>query len=99
MPLYTRRDFIATASAGAALAAFETDTFADEATPEAPVKASIPPAFTTLHEPKPLAFNSAKLDYGAMAASYIDAFFRNIQWDIVAFRLDKARQMRALAAY
>jgi Fe-Mn family superoxide dismutase len=39
------------------------------------------------------------MDYGATTASYIDAFFRNIQWDIVAFRLDKARQMRALAAY
>jgi hypothetical protein len=103
MPPYTRRDFIAIASAGAALAAFATDTFAAEATPEAPVKASTPPAFTTLHEQKPLPFNPAKLDYqmdyGATTASYIDAFFRNIQWDIVAFRLDKARQMRALAAY
>ena len=250
MPPYTRRDFIATATAGGALAAFATDTLAAEAPPEAPVKASIPPAFTTLHEPKPLPFNPAKLDglseklisshwgnnysasvkalntlkplivtalndantppfiynelkrehllrtgsvvlhelyfhnlggtgkpdaafekalddafgshavwekefrrigaglgggsgwvvlgynlhtgllenywlgdhlhapaatlpilvmdmyehsyqmdYGATAASYIDAFFRNIQWDIVAFRLDKARQMRALAAY
>ena len=250
MPPYTRRDFIATASAGAALAAFATDTLAADTPPESPVKASITPAFTTIHEPKPLPFNPAKLDglseklinshwgnnytasvkalntvkqlivaalndantppfiynelkrehllrtgsvvlhelyfhnlggsgkpdtafqkalddafgsyevwekefrrigaglgggsgwvvlgynlhtgllenywlgdhlhapvatlpilvmdmyehsyqmdYGATAASYIDAFFRNIQWNTVAFRLDKARQMRALAAY
>jgi len=42
--------------------------------------------------------HSYQMDYGAAAQGYVDAFFRNIQWDIVAFRLEKARQMRALAA-
>lgn len=40
--------------------------------------------------------HSYQMDYGAAAPAYIDAFFRNIQWDIVAFRLEKALQARAL---
>jgi superoxide dismutase, Fe-Mn family len=28
-----------------------------------------------------------QMDYGAAAAKYIDAFFANIQWDVVASRL------------
>jgi superoxide dismutase, Fe-Mn family len=62
MPPYTRRNFLVNASAGAALATFATDLLAAEPIPETPVIASIIPAFTTLHEPKPLPFNPAKLD-------------------------------------
>jgi Fe-Mn family superoxide dismutase len=43
--------------------------------------------------------HSYQIDYGATATSYVDAFFRNIQWSVVAFRLDKARQLRALVTY
>jgi superoxide dismutase, Fe-Mn family len=35
--------------------------------------------------------HSYQMDYGAAAAKYIDAFFRNIRWDIVSERMDKAR--------
>jgi len=31
--------------------------------------------------------HSYQMDYGAAAAKYIDAFFQNIHWDIVAARL------------
>ena len=43
--------------------------------------------------------HSYQIDYGATAASYIDAFFRNIQWSVVSYRLDKAREIRALISY
>ncbi len=43
--------------------------------------------------------HSYQMDYGATAGSYIDAFFRNIQWSVVAYRLDKAREIRALVSY
>lgn len=29
------------------------------------------------------------MDFGAAAAKYIDAFFKNIQWDAIAARLEK----------
>ncbi|MCI0433318.1 MAG: Fe-Mn family superoxide dismutase [Gemmatimonadetes bacterium] len=35
--------------------------------------------------------HSYQMDYGAAAAGYIDAFFRNIDWEIVAARLDRVR--------
>jgi Fe-Mn family superoxide dismutase len=31
------------------------------------------------------------MDFGAAAAKYIDAFFQNIQWDVVAARLEIAQ--------
>jgi Fe-Mn family superoxide dismutase len=72
MPSYSRRDFIVNASTGAALAALSTDLLAAETpatTPTSPApatdpiqKASITPAFTSVHEPKPLPFNPGKLD-------------------------------------
>jgi Fe-Mn family superoxide dismutase len=34
------------------------------------------------------------LDFGAAAARYIDAFFVNINWDVVNARLEKAQQAR-----
>lgn len=34
--------------------------------------------------------HSYQMDFGAAAARYIDAFFRNVQWETVAARLDKA---------
>lgn len=37
-----------------------------------------------------------QMDYGAAAANYIDAFFRNIRWEVVAERLDKARRAEVL---
>jgi Fe-Mn family superoxide dismutase len=33
-----------------------------------------------------------QMDYGAAAAKYIDAFFKNIQWDAVASRLESAQR-------
>lgn len=59
---YTRRDFLVNASAGAALAAFALDSHALEATAETPATFSLNASFTTVHEPKPLPFNPAKLD-------------------------------------
>ena len=40
--------------------------------------------------------HSYQMDYGAGAAAYVDAFFRNIQWEVVARRLDKAIKARAI---
>ena len=34
--------------------------------------------------------HSYQIDYGAAAAKYIDAFFRNIRWDAVAARIERA---------
>lgn len=34
--------------------------------------------------------HSYQMDYGAATAKYIDAFFKNIQWDIVASRIEAA---------
>ncbi|MGZ8219120.1 superoxide dismutase [Methylomagnum sp.] len=39
--------------------------------------------------------HSYQMDYGAAAPNYVDAFFRNIRWETVAERLDKARRARA----
>jgi Fe-Mn family superoxide dismutase len=36
--------------------------------------------------------HSYQMDYGAAAAKYIDAFFRNIRWESVAERLAHARR-------
>ncbi|MBI2801774.1 MAG: superoxide dismutase [Gammaproteobacteria bacterium] len=32
-----------------------------------------------------------QMDYGAAAAKYIDAFFQNVRWEVVATRLSRAR--------
>lgn len=40
--------------------------------------------------------HSYQMDYGAAAPAYVDAFFRNIHWETVAARLDKALKMRVL---
>lgn len=37
--------------------------------------------------------HSYQMDYGAAAAKYVDAFFRNIQWDVVSARLAGAGAM------
>jgi Fe-Mn family superoxide dismutase len=37
--------------------------------------------------------HSYQMDYGAAAPAYVDAFFRNINWDCVGVRLQKARRM------
>ena len=34
--------------------------------------------------------HSYHMDYGAAATQYVDAFFKNINWKVVASRLDKA---------
>ncbi|MGC8045303.1 Fe-Mn family superoxide dismutase [Salmonella enterica] len=34
--------------------------------------------------------HSYQMDFGAAAAKYIDAFFKNIQWETVASRLEAA---------
>ncbi len=41
--------------------------------------------------------HSYQMDYGAAAARYIDAFFRNIQWDAVAARMEAARKVPVVA--
>lgn len=40
--------------------------------------------------------HSYQMDYGAAAPAYIDAFFRNLQWEAVSARLDKALKAQAL---
>ncbi|MBL7669697.1 MAG: hypothetical protein JNM39_04365 [Bdellovibrionaceae bacterium] len=35
--------------------------------------------------------HSYQMDYGAAAAKYIDAFFQNIEWEVVSRRLDTAK--------
>jgi Fe-Mn family superoxide dismutase len=40
--------------------------------------------------------HSYQMDYGAAAPAYVDAFFRNIHWDIAATRLEKALKAGAL---
>ena len=35
--------------------------------------------------------HSYQMDYGAAADRYVDAFFRNINWDVVAARLARAK--------
>lgn len=40
--------------------------------------------------------HSYQMDYGAGAAAYVDAFFRNIHWETVTARLDKALKARAM---
>jgi Fe-Mn family superoxide dismutase len=40
--------------------------------------------------------HSYQMDYGATATAYVDAFFRNIQWSVVASRLEKAFKILAL---
>jgi Fe-Mn family superoxide dismutase len=42
--------------------------------------------------------HSYQMDFGAVAAKYIDAFFKNIQWEAVAARLAAARATDARAA-
>jgi Fe-Mn family superoxide dismutase len=37
--------------------------------------------------------HSYQMDFGAAAARYIDAFFKNIQWDTVTARLEKAQKV------
>lgn len=37
-----------------------------------------------------------QMDYGAAATAYVDAFFRNVQWDVAAARLEKAFKVQAL---
>lgn len=36
--------------------------------------------------------HSYQMDYGAAAARYVDAFFNNIQWEVVAARLEATRR-------
>jgi Fe-Mn family superoxide dismutase len=40
--------------------------------------------------------HSYQMDYGAGASAYVDAFFRNIRWETVSSRLEKARAARGL---
>jgi Fe-Mn family superoxide dismutase len=42
--------------------------------------------------------HSYQMDYGAAAPAYVDAFFRNIHWQVVAARWVKAGKARALLA-
>lgn len=40
--------------------------------------------------------HSYQMDYGAAAPAYVDAFFRNIHWETVSVRLEKALKARAI---
>ncbi|AMK78860.1 MULTISPECIES: superoxide dismutase [Methylomonas] len=40
--------------------------------------------------------HSYQMDYGAAAGNYVDAFFRNIQWEVAAGRLQKALKARSV---
>jgi len=40
--------------------------------------------------------HSYQMDYGAAAGHYVDAFFRNIQWQVVASRLQKAFKVQTI---
>lgn len=40
--------------------------------------------------------HSYQMDYGAAAGAYLDAFFRNIDWETVSLRLEKALKILAL---
>jgi Fe-Mn family superoxide dismutase len=40
--------------------------------------------------------HSYQMDYGAAAAAYVDAFFRNLHWEAASARLDAALKARAL---
>lgn len=40
--------------------------------------------------------HSYQMDYGAAAPTYVDAFFRNIHWETVSLRLEKALKARAI---
>ena len=35
--------------------------------------------------------HSYQMDYGASTAKYVDAFFRNIQWEVVAARVESCQ--------
>lgn len=35
--------------------------------------------------------HACQMDYGAVAAKYSDAFFKNIQWEMVASRTESAQ--------
>ncbi|MEQ1549145.1 MAG: Fe-Mn family superoxide dismutase [Chakrabartia sp.] len=40
--------------------------------------------------------HSFQMDYGAAAAKYVDAWFRNVNWEVVDQRFVRARKMHAL---
>lgn len=40
--------------------------------------------------------HSYQMDYGAAAPAYVDAFFRNIHWEAVSARLEKALKARTI---
>lgn len=40
--------------------------------------------------------HSYQMDYGAKAQAYLDAFFKNVHWEMVATRLDNAIKLRSL---
>jgi superoxide dismutase, Fe-Mn family len=42
--------------------------------------------------------HSYQMDYGAAAPAYVDAFLRNVEWQVVASRCEKARKARAILA-
>ncbi len=46
------------------------------------------------HPVRPLPFDARRL--GAAAAKYIDAFFRNVNWDEVNSRLERAEKAAAV---
>ncbi len=59
---YSRREFLATAAAGATLAALASDTVSATPGQEASTATPIPTAFAATHQPIPLPFDPASLD-------------------------------------
>lgn len=42
--------------------------------------------------------HSYQMDYGAEAPAYVEAFLRNVEWQVVASRCEKARKAKAILA-
>jgi Fe-Mn family superoxide dismutase len=93
---FTRRDFLANATAGAVLAALPLDNQAAESAGESPAKSALTSAFTTVHEVKPLPFNPAKLD--SISEKLIRSHWENnYSGAIKALNTVKTRLVAALA--
>ena len=95
----SRREFIAATAVGVtALTVSSAAAAAPAAEVSKETAMTIVPAFQTTDTLKPLPFDPARLvldmyehsyqmDYGGAAATYIDAFFQNVNWEPVAARL------------
>jgi len=102
-----RRDLLVRGAALFAAATIASAAPAGKQPPAPPPKGKTPPGLGK-HAPVALTFkpgapllvldmyeHAYAIDYGADHAAYIDAFFKNIAWDAVEARYDRA--MKAIA--